>query len=330
MKPWMAFGAGAALAAVIAAVMVTGKKDPAEPPPQAQVVSQQTVPVTETPASALPAEEASKPAPMAEAVRPERADRASSTARVPDRPGRVAASSGSPSRTIPSSSEPAPSVVPTPAPTPSPAPAPAKQPSAPEPAPVTARAQDPEPAPPAKPAPPPEPNRVTIPAGTLIAIRLSESLSSETQTAGQTFQATLAEPLVADGFVIAERGARVEGKVVEAVSAGRVKGVSRLALELTRFNTSDGQRVAVNTEIFGKEGDQARKSDATKVAAGAAVGAALGAIFGGGKGAAIGAGSGAAAGTGVVLATRGKEVVLPAETKLSFKMTTPVTITEKR
>jgi hypothetical protein len=161
-------------------------------------------------------------------------------------------------------------------------------------------------------------------------VRLAETISSETQSAGQTFQATLAEPLVAEGFVIAERGARVEGKVVEAVSAGRVKGVSRLSLELTRISTSDGQRIAVSTEIFSKEGEQSRKSDATKVAAGAAVGAALGAIFGGGKGAAVGAGTGAAAGTGVVLATKGKETVLPAETKLSFKTTTPVTITERR
>ncbi|MBL8231887.1 MAG: hypothetical protein JNL98_25540 [Bryobacterales bacterium] len=327
MKPWMAFGAGAALAAVIAAVMVVGKKEPVEPPLQAQVVSQKTVPVTETPPSALPAEEPAKPAP-AEAVRPARTDRVASARPAPDgNAGRGNAPSTPPTRTTPPNSETVASAPPA-APAPAPAPAPAIQAS--KPAPVTSQVREPEPAPPAKPAPPPEPNSVTIPAGTLIAIRLSESLSSETQTAGQTFQATLAEPLVADGFVIAERGARVEGKVVEAVSSGRVKGVSRLALELTRFNTSDGQRVAVSTEIFGKEGEQSRKNDATKVAAGAAVGAALGAIFGGGKGAAIGAGSGAAAGTGVVLATRGKEVVLPAETKLSFKMTTPVTVTEKR
>lgn len=322
MKPWIAFASGAVLAAGLAAVMMVSKREPAEPPPVAQVVSQQSVPVTETPAANLtPEAPAAAPPAQSEPARP------ASTWRKPaPKPAQTAARREPAADPTPSSPVTPPSIsTPTPAPTPAPEPAPA----------VVAKAREPEPAPapkPAqsKPAPPPEPNRVTIPAGAVISVRLAESLSSEQQSAGQTFQATLADPLVVDGFVIAERGARVEGKVVEVVSAGRVKGVSRLAIELTRLNTSDGQRVALNTEIFGKEGEQSRKSDATKVAAGAAVGAALGAIFGGGKGAAIGAGSGAAAGTGVVLATKGKEVVLPAETKLSFKTTTPITITEKR
>jgi hypothetical protein len=159
---------------------------------------------------------------------------------------------------------------------------------------------------------------------------LTQTLSSDRVQTGQTFQATLDQPLVVDGFVIAERGARVEGRVIEAEEAGRVKGVSHLALELTRINTSDGQRVPISTSSYEKEGEQTRKSDAAKVAAGAGIGAALGAIFGGGKGAAIGAASGGAAGTGVVLTTRGKPVVLSSETRISFRLKAPVTITERR
>jgi len=171
---------------------------------------------------------------------------------------------------------------------------------------------------------------VTIAAGTNISVRLIESLSSDVAQPGQVFHATIDQPLVVDGFVIAERGARVEGRVADSQQAGRVKGVSHLALELTRFTTSDGQRIAIATQAWEKEGEQSRKSDATKVAAGAGIGAALGAIFGGGKGAAVGAASGGAAGGGVVLATRGKPVSLPSETRLTFRLRNPITITEKR
>jgi hypothetical protein len=183
---------------------------------------------------------------------------------------------------------------------------------------------------PTKPVAPPEPNQVTIAAGTTVAVRLVETLSSDVVQPGQAFHATIDQPLVVDGFVIAERGARVEGRVTESQQAGRVKGISQLSLELTRITTADGQRVAIATQVWEKEGEQTRKSDATKVAAGAGIGAALGAIFGGGKGAAIGAASGGAAGGGVVLATRGKPVTLPSETRLSFRLRAPVTITEKR
>lgn len=257
-------------------------------------------------------------------------------------------------------SEPAPTPVSKPArivrkkPTPPPAAPPAPIPEAPaEPAPapaapVPAAPAPVQPAPPAAQTPtgpsapnprilrpetpptPPEPNRVTLIAGTLIPVRLAQTLSSDRVRTGQTFQATLDQPLVVDGFVIAERGARVEGRVTEAEEAGRVKGVSYLALELTRVNTSDGQNVPISTSPVTREGEKTRKSDAAKVAAGAGIGAALGAIFGGGRGAAIGAASGGAAGTGVVLATRGKPVVLTTETRISFKLKAPVTITERR
>jgi hypothetical protein len=194
-------------------------------------------------------------------------------------------------------------------------------------------------APPVPPAPetpavpaetPPPPRTVTISVGTLLSARLAETLSSDKVRPGDTFTATLDRPLAVDGLVIAERGARVEGRVVEAQQAGRLKGVSSLAIQLVRLRTSDGQRVDIQTDAFHKAGETTRGEDAAKVAVGAGLGAAIGAIAGGGKGAAIGAGVGGAAGAGTVAATRGKPVVLPVETRIDFRLSSAVTLTEKK
>lgn len=173
------------------------------------------------------------------------------------------------------------------------------------------------------------PQTVTIPAGTLLTVRVDQSISSETSTTGDTFRASLDQPLVVNGFVIAERGARVEGKVAASDPGGRVRGVASLGLELTRLNTSDGQRLQLQTESFAKEGERNTKRDIAKVGAAAGIGAAIGAIAGGGKGAAIGAAVGGAAGTGGVMATRGGPAMVPAETRLSFRLSAPVTVTER-
>jgi len=181
------------------------------------------------------------------------------------------------------------------------------------------------------PAPlPAAPRQVTLAAGTLIPVRTVEALSSDRNQAGDTFTATLDQPLVVDGLVIAERGAHLEGKVVRAERAGRVKGLSDLAIELTQVNLSDGQRVAIETETFAKRGESSKGEDAAKVGAGAAIGAAIGAIAGGGKGAGIGAAVGGAAGAGDVLATRGKAAELRPETRINFRLKNSVTVTERR
>lgn len=189
----------------------------------------------------------------------------------------------------------------------------------------------PAPAPVAAKAPPPAPApmQVTIREGAVIAIRLGETLHSEKNHVGDTFTGSLAEAVVVDGMVIAERGARVSGKIVDAERAGRVKGVAVLQLALTEINTADNQRVPILTNAFLAKGPDTTKSDAAKVGIAAGIGAAIGAIAGGGKGAAIGAGAGGAAGTGGVLATRGKPAILPTETLIRFKLTQSVTITEK-
>jgi hypothetical protein len=160
-------------------------------------------------------------------------------------------------------------------------------------------------------------------------VRLNDALSTDHNQAGDAFSATLDHPLIVDGLVIAERGSRLEGKVVSSEKAGRVKGVSELSIELVRLTTSDGQRVDLHTEPWAKSGPTSKKEDAAKVGGGAALGAIIGAIAGGGRGAAIGAGVGGAAGAGGTMATRGKAVVLPVETRISFRLHEPVTITEK-
>jgi hypothetical protein len=180
-----------------------------------------------------------------------------------------------------------------------------------------------------EPPPPPNPHTVTIPAGTTFSVRVGETLSTQRSRAGDTFSATLDQPLIIDGFVLAERGARAQGRVVESDPAGRVRGLAQLSIELTQIHTSDGQNIRVNTGAFHKQADSTKKKDAAKVGIGAALGAAIGAIAGGGKGAAIGAGAGGAAGAGDVLLTRGQAAEIPVETRLSFRLSEPVTITEK-
>ena len=205
------------------------------------------------------------------------------------------------------------------------APAARPEPVTPEPTPPV----QPVPEPPAPP-PPPAPRQVTLTAGTLIPARTVEGLSSDRNQTGDGFTATLDAPLVVNGLVIAERGAHLEGKVVQADKAGRVKGVSELSIELTQLTTSDGQHVPIETESFIKHGQTSKKEDAAKIGGGAALGAIIGAIAGGGTGAAIGTAVGGEAGTGAVIGTRGKAVAIAPETRISFRLKSAVTLTERR
>ncbi|MCU1237570.1 MAG: hypothetical protein JWP63_5537 [Candidatus Solibacter sp.] len=230
-------------------------------------------------------------------------------------------------------------IEPKPAPKVSPPIVAAAQPPRTEPVPAPAPAAAPQPVPPAPTEPeyvtppppaPPEPHRVTLNTGTPIPVRLVDGLSAERNQPGDRFMATLDKELVVDGFVIAERGARVEGRVIAADRGGRVRGVSSLQVEITKLHLSDGQTIAVQTDAFTREADSTHTQDAEKVGGGAAIGAIIGAIAGGGKGAAIGAGVGGAAGAGDVLATRGKPATLPSETRLTFHTRAPLTITERQ
>lgn len=200
-------------------------------------------------------------------------------------------------------------------------------------------AQEPAPAPP-PPLPPvfakslPESevrvsHSVVLAAGTPLTVRIGENLSAARNQVGDTFFATLEQQLVIDGFVIADRGSRVIGKVVQAVPAGRGGGESHLRIELIKLNTTDGQHVPIQTDPYAKDGAGSAGSDLAKIGAGAAIGAAIGAIAAGGKGAAIGAGAGAAAGTGAVLISNGRSVEIPVEARLTFRVKDSIRLTEK-
>jgi hypothetical protein len=171
---------------------------------------------------------------------------------------------------------------------------------------------------------------VTLNAGMLLPVRLIDGLSTERNHPGDTFTGTLDQPLVVDGLVIAERGARVEGRVANTDQGGKVSGVASIAVQLTRIHLSDGQTISVQTDNFERKAETTHKTDAAKVGAGAAIGAIIGAIAGGGKGAAIGAGVGGGAGAGDVMLTRGKPATLPSETKISFRLSAPITVSERQ
>ncbi len=209
---------------------------------------------------------------------------------------------------------------------PAPAPEPQAQSTPPQPAAAPAPVRQVEAAP-----PPPErqPATVTVPAGTIVVVRVDEALSTEKNASGDTFRATLDAPLIVEGMAIAEKGARAQGRIVDCDRSGKVKGLARLTLELTLLNTSDGQKVKLHTDTYAHEAQSTVKKDAAKVGIGSGIGAAIGAAAGGGKGAAIGAGAGGAAGATDVLLTRGKAAEVPAETRVSFRLAEPVTLTEK-
>jgi len=199
----------------------------------------------------------------------------------------------------------------------------------PSPAPAPAAPSEQAPAPAEPPAAQPQVNTapsVTIQVGTILPVRIGETISAAHYQKGDTFLATLDRQLVVDGWIIAERGSRVEGRIVQSTHGN---DGSRLEIELVKLSTSDGQRVPIRTQSYKKETSGVAGNDVAKVAAGAVIGTAIGAMAGGGKGAAIGAGVGTVAGAAGAAATHGRGVDIPVETRVSFRIMDPVTITER-
>ena len=168
--------------------------------------------------------------------------------------------------------------------------------------------------------------QVTLPAGTVVPIRITEELNSKTAQSNDLFHGSLAADLGTQGVIAVPRGAPVEGRIVEARDAAHFKGSSLLSLELTHLDAR-GQRITLVTDTFSKQGAGRGKNTAEKTGGGAAFGAIVGALAGGGKGAAIGSLAGAAAGTSVNAATRGQQVDIPSETLISFQLQSPITLT---
>ena len=177
----------------------------------------------------------------------------------------------------------------------------------------------------AQPTAPPAPQKVTIPSGTQIAIRLGQELNSETAQVGDVFHGSISTPIMVGDQTVVPTSADVEGRVVDVKSAGRFKGQSDLVLELTSL-LMNGKRYNLATNQWSKSGSSRGKATAAKVGGGAALGAILGGVFGGGKGAAIGAAAGAGAGTGVSAATKGQQIDLKPETVLNFQLQNPVSV----
>jgi hypothetical protein len=187
--------------------------------------------------------------------------------------------------------------------------------------------------PPAPPGPPAQrpgptpPETLTLPAGTSINVRTQQWLSSDRNIIGDSFSATLDQPLIVNGWVVARRGQSVVGRVALAQKAGHGQSNSQLGLELKDVTLVDGQQIPINTEESPKAaGGPSQGQRVGAVAATTAIGAAIGAVAGGGTGAAIGMGVGATAGIGAMSATRGQPTVIPPETLITFTLQAPLQI----
>src|ERR1700723_1157284 len=174
------------------------------------------------------------------------------------------------------------------------------------------------------------PDALTIPAGTVIQVRTSDWLSSDRNKTGDEFIATLAQPIVVDGWVVMRRNQNIIGHVTDAKRAGRVSGVSKLQLDLSQLTLVDGQLVPVQTTLLNASAGTSNGRDAAAIGVTTGTGAAIGAAAAGGPGAAIGAGAGFVASGGGGFLWRGKPTIITPETLLTFKTEQPVTINTVR
>jgi hypothetical protein len=176
--------------------------------------------------------------------------------------------------------------------------------------------------PPVRPSAPRPTAGITIPADTMITVRMVDSVNSDTSRTGQTFMASLDEPIVVDGRTVVPRGADVMTKLVADQNAGKLQGRTVLTMALVSIR-NNGQWVDLSSADVRTESQSQGAKSAKVVGGTTALGAVLGGILGGGKGAAIGAGSGAAVGTGAAVMTSGEKVVIPAETRITFRLQSP-------
>jgi hypothetical protein len=192
---------------------------------------------------------------------------------------------------------------------PKPAPAPAPAPAAAAPAPAAAAA----------------PKPVTVPAGTMLNVRLTQGIDVDASKAGQTFKAIVDDPVMIGGSVVIPRGASAVVQAVQVQQSGKMKGSDKISLKMNSIRFG-GLVYEVTTAYVETKGKGEGKKTARKVGGGAGLGAIVGGIAGGGSGAAIGAAVGAAGGAAV--ASGGEEhLSLPAETRLTFNLTAAVTVT---
>ncbi|HEX4487242.1 MAG TPA: hypothetical protein VH088_13300 [Terriglobales bacterium] len=164
---------------------------------------------------------------------------------------------------------------------------------------------------------------VIVPVGTVLTVRLGETLGSKASSVGQAFTGTVTTAVDVDGKTAIPSGSTATGTVTQAAPLGRFKGGAVLAIKLTSINV-DGKEHAIKTSSFARTATGKGKRTAGFIGGGAGLGALIGGLAGGGKGAAIGALAGAGAGTAGTAYTGNKDIVLPAETAVSFKLDDPL------
>jgi len=176
---------------------------------------------------------------------------------------------------------------------------------------------------------PPPPTAIDLPAGTSLRVRLDQDLGSKISQTGDSFTATVSDDVVVDGQTVIARGARADGAVIDAKPLGKIKGGAVLSIRLERVQTSFGSYPVATSTIDRVENGKGKRT-AVFGGGGAAFGAIVGALAGGGKGAAIGALAGGGAGMAGGAFTGNKQILLPAETLLTFRLDNPVHITEQK
>ena len=175
------------------------------------------------------------------------------------------------------------------------------------------------------PPPPPSPKKLIIDQGTQLTVRLIDPIDSEKNQTGDTFHATLNAPLSSDGEEAVPAGVELVGHLASVKSAGKFAGQSEVVLQLDSIS-SGGKTYSLQTDQYKKTGSSRGKNTAEKVGGGAVLGGIIGAIAGGGKGAAIGAAAGGGVGAGANTVTRGKQVQIPSETVVRFKLSDPIIV----
>jgi hypothetical protein len=174
------------------------------------------------------------------------------------------------------------------------------------------------------------PPQLTIRPGTFVTVRVNQALSSDRNHEGDAFSATLVQPIIVDGVVVAQPGQTIGGHVTMAQKAGRVEGTAKLGIQLTDLSLVDGQQLPIQSALISRNGPTSVGRDAGAIAGTTGVGAAIGAAAAGGTGAAIGAGAGAAASVIGVLLTRGRPSIIYPESVLTFRVEAPVTFSTER
>jgi len=168
---------------------------------------------------------------------------------------------------------------------------------------------------------------VTIPAGTVLPLELKTSVSSDKSNVEDAVRATLTRAITVGGVRALAAGTSVSGHVSDVNRSAKVKGRARIAFRFTRIDPpGPDDSTSIRTGTVAREAPGTKKKDTAKIGGGAVGGAIIGGILGGGDGAAKGAVIGGAGGTGVVLATRGMEVRLPAGTPISVRLSAPLSL----